>query len=315
MRLSLCSSTTGIRMFLLLFMFTLWTPSLGWLYSQTLKTASTRSCKSKTDDAESSHHRYHPVFRQRRPPPYLAVITEPDACGSDENVRRTYDALAEAVSGGQVNLISIRQAVPTDGDDRVLREVGDRLVGLAHRLWELASRHHFDLVISSDWMDLIMQENVPLHGIHFKESHRTRIPEMRRRCGGDALVVGTSAHSVESAVEAWNVYQPDYFFVGTCYVTQTHPEKSSQRDLEGPLLPGQVARALKNTLRNVSDDSSGAAVPPPVLAIGGIHVHNCHEPVRVYGADGVATIRAVLQAADPAQTVRDMKQNMVTQRA
>ena len=237
-------------------------------------------------------------------PPYLAVITEPNACESEEALQRTVDALSRAVScsstdNNGVDLISLRHSVPTNPAER--RGVANRLVRLAQELVDLSCRFPFRVVISSDWIDIVPR--VPgLHGIHVKESHRDQIPAFRQAFGA-LLLIGTSAHSVASAVDAWQRYQPDYFFVGTCYITQTHPEKSVQ-DLEGPALPGQVVAALQEMI------GSDTKNRPPVLAIGGINGQNCQEPVRVFGADGAATIRAVLQAPDPALEVQKMKQNM-----
>ena len=243
-----------------------------------------------------------------RGPPFLAVITEPDACDSDPSMERTFHALSQAVSTGHVDLISLRQAVPAKAEKQ--KEVAHRLLQLAQRLMGLSLKFGFRVVISSDWIDEVYMPTTRthatcccVHGIHVKESHRAQIPALRQ-CDANILI-GTSAHSVESAVNAWQTYQPDYFFVGTCYPTQTHPEKTAQ-DLEGPALPGQVVQALQN-FANVTNPRNQR---PPVLAIGGIHPGNCHEPVVQFGADGVAAIRAVLQSPDPAQTVQNMKQNI-----
>jgi thiamine monophosphate synthase len=46
------------------------------------------------------------------------------------------------------------------------------------------------------------------------------------------------------------------------------------------------------------------------LAIGGLDASNCHIPVE-FGADGIATIRAVLEAEDPADSVRSIQANMM----
>jgi thiamine monophosphate synthase len=50
---------------------------------------------------------------------------------------------------------------------------------------------------------------------------------------------------------------------------------------------------------------------PKVFAIGGIDASNCHIPVGKYGADGIATIRAVLEAEDPGESVRLIRENMM----
>jgi thiamine monophosphate synthase len=110
---------------------------------------------------------------------------------------------------------------------------------------------------------------------------------------GKGILVGTSAHSIESALDAALKYDPDYMLVGTCYETASHPEKEAA-ELEGPSLPGEVARAIRAV-------EIGAL--PIVFAIGGIDETNCDEPVLKFGADGVAVIRSVLQAPNPADAV------------
>jgi thiamine-phosphate pyrophosphorylase len=151
--------------------------------------------------------------------------------------------------------------------------------------------------VSSDWIGTLDEQSSV--GVHFKGMHRHLIPATRERLGPDALV-GTSAHSVDSALEAISEYgAPDYFFVGTCYMTASHPEKD-ETDLEGPTLPGRVSRAIQ----------AQYGISLPVLAIGGIDETNCEEPVCAFGADGVAVIRAVLRASDPADAVLQIQASM-----
>lgn len=105
---------------------------------------------------------------------------------------------------------------------------------------------------------------------------------------------------MESATSAFEVHRPDYISVGTCYSTMSHPEKTTGM-LEGPELPGQVCRALQKL---------AGRKRPKLLAIGGLDASNCHIPVE-YGADGIATIRAVLGAEDPADSVHAIRANMM----
>jgi thiamine monophosphate synthase len=90
----------------------------------------------------------------------------------------------------------------------------------------------FQVVVSSDWVSAAVEAKA--HGVHVKEMHRHLMQDIRRKLGGEPLI-GTSAHSVESAVSAFEIHRPDYIFVGTCYATQSHPGKIV---LEGPELPG-----------------------------------------------------------------------------
>jgi thiamine-phosphate diphosphorylase len=231
---------------------------------------------------------------------WLALITEPDACDSDERMEQTYLAIQRATTEKRkVNLVSIRL---TRSDSY---EVFQRAVELTKRLVQLSSSSSFtnkgasfQVVCSSDWVEAAVKGGA--HGIHVKEQHLSQIRTIRNSFDYD-IWIGTSAHSVESAKASFQLYEPDYYFVGTCFVTASHPEKSLQ-DLEGPTLPGAVKRALQELL---TEDSPC----PTVVAIGGIDQGNCHVPIQ-HGADGVAVIRSVMQAKDPSAVVSAMQQRM-----
>jgi thiamine-phosphate diphosphorylase len=228
--------------------------------------------------------------------PFLAIITESNGCDDDDKLKSTLQAIDAATRTRQVDLISVR-IDPEAAKERV-----------EHLVQTLVQLGRAKVVVSSDWIQVGLQAGV--HGVHFKETHRHLIPAIRKK--NKRLIIGTSAHSIESALEAFESYQPDYFFVGTCYWTESHPDKF---DLEGPALPGQVANALKNVVAEQQQQQQQqqqlqeASIQPPVLAIGGIDASNCREPVR-YGADGVAVIRAVLAVADPLKAVGNIQENM-----
>jgi hypothetical protein len=130
-----------------------------------------------------------------------------------------------------------------------------------------------------------------------------------------------SCHSIKSGIGSYGLHPrgPDYLFFGTCYPTDSHPEKSTTDKLEGPTLPGNVRRELHDIYHDanrvviVHDDddddddddpddddpddddpdeddhhsttSSRIATtrifPPIVFAIGGIDETNCREPVII----------------------------------
>jgi len=225
--------------------------------------------------------------------PYLTVITEPDACDSEERMSTSFQAISSAVSTGKVALVSVRVVQPQHEKSPELFE--KRVVELTRQLVALSSEYPFRVVVTSDYVDAAIQSSA--HGIHVKERHRSRITEIREQFAPRIPLIGTSAHSVSSALEATSLYRPDYIFVGTCYATASHPEKV---ELEGPALPGTVCRALEEDRKD----------RPVVLAIGGIDEDNCAEPVVEHGADGVAAIRSVLQSPDPALTVDTMLRNI-----
>ena len=228
-------------------------------------------------------------------PPYLAIITNRHSCDSDEQLVSSLRSLEEAVSTNLVSLVSVRINVPVPVD----KQVEERVLRLSKKLVELSEIHNFSVVLSSDWNHLLLESGA--HGIHAKEFSRQIIEEVRQQKPG--CLVGTSCHSLESAMEALQTYNVDYIFVGTCYISDSHPEKGEDL-LEGPELPGQIRQAFVDT---------GLASFPRVLAIGGIDTHNCDVPIK-FGADGVAAIKSVLQSANPSQAVNNLIQNMRNRR-
>lgn len=220
--------------------------------------------------------------------PFLALITERCSCDSDELTNEAIQRLEQAVSSNAVDLVSVRVNRRLDDNE----ERTARFVQIVERLLALSDQYNsFTVVVSSDWM--VEGLSVGAHGVHFKEDHRLMIPTAR--IIRPDMVVGTSTHSVESA-QAALTFDPDYLFAGTCFETPSHPEKTI---VEGPALPAQVARA----------------VPCPVLAIGGLDATNCADQVRPVfeedsSAHGIATIRAILHAEDPAAAARVIQTSM-----
>ena len=275
---------------------------------------------------------------------YIAIITETDACDNRQRMEETYTAITQAVSTGHVNLVSIRleklnkkinqqtgrRQDQTDEQEMLAIELTKKLVDLSSETSSLSSTSSnggeeeqqqspsFYVVCSSDWINVATQGGA--HGVHVKEKHLSMIPTIRRRRVRELytttkpMIIGTSTHSIQSAVESYRMYQPDYYFVGTCYFTQSHPEKTSLEELEGPKLPGQVKHAIQNSIleQNQKQQEVKPPLPPsPIIyAIGGINDSNCNEPVQKYGADGVAVIRYVVAATDPAVAVTKLHTNM-----
>ena len=259
-------------------------------------------------------------------PPYLALLTEPDACSSIERVEQTIHAIDQATADGGVNLVVVR--VASNNNDDVLK------MALLKNLAELKKqRHPFTLVVNDD-VDIVLKalsQNIAVDGVHVKEYKSHLIPSIRSKlehattCAFETaeenknkkIIIGTSCHSIESGINSYQLTPrgPDYLFVGTCYLTQSHPEKQSVEELEGPTLPGKVKHELNQLYNHFKQQDDGEACnyhqPPIILAIGGIDEANCNEPVVRYGADGVATIRTVMQSSDPRGVVEIIKSAMV----
>lgn len=251
-----------------------------------------------------------------RNPPYLAILTEPDACDSSQRVHETYRAIERATVDGDVDLVVLRISDETKNGTSQNDELNANKWELLRMLSRLHMRHEkdgkgFKLVINNDVEMAVaaLSRNIAIDGMHIKERNVDSIPSIRhalqnaaRGTGASSvdIIIGTSCHSVQSA---WKSYQcVDYLFVGTCYATMSHPEKSVDQ-LEGPKLPGRIKEAL---IRTCGDRSSSI---PVIFAIGGIDETNCHEPVS-FGADGVGVIRSVMRADDPPRMVELINESM-----
>lgn len=95
--------------------------------------------------------------------------------------------------------------------------------------------------------------------------------------------IGRSVHSIEEARSALDE-GADYLLAGPVYATATHPEAA----------PLGVERL-----------GAIAGVGLPVIAIGGVTPERVRE-LRVAGAHGVAAIRALWDATDPAHAAQEM---------
>ena len=268
--------------------------------------------------------------------PVLAIITETDACDTEEKMKNTYETVKKATSTGKVDLVSVRLSLPPRGDDsgaenKFYDQILERACRLTKDLVALSDKEKLDqqsknqnddendnqssfvVVCSSDLVSVAVKARA--HGVHVKEHHLDQLSDIVDQFDYP-IVIGTSTHSVDSALKSYfdiddSRLAPHYYFVGTCYLTASHPEKTLESQLEGPELPGRVKQALRNGCASSQlDDSVPNSSLPRIMAIGGIDETNCHEPVAL-GADGVAVIRAVLQAEHPIERVQDMQAAML----
>ena len=106
-----------------------------------------------------------------------------------------------------------------------------------------------------------------------------------RKLAGNRLIVGVSCHDAESLRRA-EADGADYAVLGPVYPT---PSKAG---LVEPLGPAGLRKCVEQT-------------ELPVIAIGGITPGNAGEAFAC-GATGVAAIRSLLTASDPATAVRRM---------
>jgi thiamine-phosphate pyrophosphorylase len=124
-------------------------------------------------------------------------------------------------------------------------------------------------------------------------AHAVQLPERglsvagARRAVGGEMAVGRSVHSVGAALAAARE-GADHLVVGTIYPSASHPARAAG----GPALLAAIRAALTAEGRSL-----------PLIAIGGMTAESADEALRA-GVHGVAAIRALWDAEDPAGAAR-----------
>lgn len=154
---------------------------------------------------------------------------------------------------------------------------GARLYAVAVEL-RAAARAAGALLLANDRVDVTLVAD--LDGIHL--GRRSLPPSVVRPLLPPNRWLGVSVHDAPDARAA--SADADYLVVGTVFATASHPGRAGS----GPAGVAQVR----------------AAVGLPLLAIGGITVERVPEVVLA-GAQGVAVMRGIWSAADPAAAVAD----------
>ena len=164
-----------------------------------------------------------------------------------------------------------------------------RHVELAARLRELC-RREAALFIVNDQVDLALE--VEADGVHLGPTDMG--PAEARRVAGDKLIIGGSTGTAEGARELV-AGGCDYLGVGAIF-----DARRSKADASAPRGPEAVL-AVKR------------AIEIPVVGIGGINSENAAD-VFGAGADGVAVIRALLDAPDPDAVTRKLIEASLSRR-
>jgi thiamine-phosphate pyrophosphorylase len=180
------------------------------------------------------------------------------------------DEFLQAVLGAGVDLIQLRMKDAPD----------DRIVAVGKRVARAATEHG-TLFILNDRPDLV--EAVGADGVHVGQDDVT-VADARAAVGPDRLV-GLSTHSPEQ-VDGAGGEAVDYLGVGPIHATPTKPGRPA------------VGVAL---VRYAAEHAS-----VPFFAIGGITPANAGA-VRAAGAERIAVVRALTEAADPAQASRRLR--------
>lgn len=204
--------------------------------------------------------------------PRLYLITDRHAVPDG----RLVEAVERALVGG-VRLVQLREK---DLEGRALRK-------LAERLREATELHGARLLLNAgdDPDRLDTAAAIGADGVHLTSTGGASVATARAALG-DAALVGVSTHSV-AEVERAAAQGASFVTFGPVF------ETPSKRGMGEPTGTGRLAEAARH------------ADPMPVYALGGIDLGTA-DAARANGAHGVAVIRAVLAAADPAVASREL---------
>lgn len=177
-----------------------------------------------------------------------------------------------------------RQLAAGAGSDLALHARGRALSGLEH--YDLAVRLAAcppARLFVNDRLDVGLA--VGAAGVQLGRGSLT--PEDARRLNA-GWWIGQSVHDVREAAAA-HAGGADYLLVGPVFPTATHPDRA-------PLGLAQLKEIV--------------GVGLPVIAIGGVTPERIAELMAVATIYGVAAIRALWHAADPADAARQMVQEL-----
>jgi thiamine-phosphate pyrophosphorylase len=184
--------------------------------------------------------------------------------------------IVEAALEGGANVIQLRKKTMEKGEQYALALALRRLTLLHDALFIV--NDHADIAIAAD-----------ADGVHLGQADLA--PAVVRALPGfHGRLIGRSTHSVEQARAAM-VEGADYFAVGPVFPTPT----KAGRPAVGSGLVAEVA----------------ALADRPLVAVGGIDHENAPAVVEA-GARAIAVVRAIYDAADPAEAARRLREIIST---
>jgi len=184
--------------------------------------------------------------------------------------------IVEAALEGGANVIQLRK--------KSMPMLEQYRLALALRI---LTREHEALLIVNDHADLAIAADAD--GVHLGQEDLP--PDAVRSLPGfGGRLIGRSTHSLEQARAAM-AEGADYFAVGPVYPTPT----KARRPAVGTALVSEVA----------------AIADRPFVAVGGIDHENAPDVIEA-GARAVAVVRAVYDAADPAEAARRLHEMITT---
>lgn len=210
------------------------------------------------------------------PLPRLLLITDSTVCSD------LVGAVSAALEGGVTHILFRAKNMATDP-----------FTTLAKKLLALTTSAGAYLLVHAR-IDVALA--IQAAGVHLPESGistanaRQRLDAYQPDNKTGRKILGRSCHSVATACDA--IQQgADFVTLSPLFVTHSHPKS--------PPLGLQHFSTMR------------AAIPGPVLAMGGIHQNNAVEAIRA-GADGVALIRGILGTENPRQAAATILSQLIS---
>jgi thiamine-phosphate pyrophosphorylase len=180
--------------------------------------------------------------------------------------------------------VVVEEAIRGGADCVQLREKNidtREFVEIAQTIKYITDKYNVPLIIN-DRIDVALA--VQAYGVHLGQDDMPL--KIARKIVPHSMVIGISVSTVNEAIEA-EKDGADYIGAGSVFPTSTKDDISGIIGLEG-------LQEIKN------------AVSMPVIAIGGIQIHNAGEVIQ-HGADGIAVVSAIVASDEPYQVAKSLK--------
>jgi thiamine-phosphate pyrophosphorylase len=223
-------------------------------------------------------------------PPVLMVVTDPSVPDLEARV-------SDAVAGGAMWIQYRDKAATTE----------ERVAWLVR----FRERHPDAVVLVND--DLLAVAPGRANGLHMSQEYPS--PSDARTLLSPATLIGRSVHEGDAEPEADHRPGLDYVTFGTVFASESHPSQPASglhalaRACIDTSAWGEAFTWTRIGKGGFRIHYSNPPEPLPVLAIGGVTAENAGDCIRA-GATGVAVIRSVLMAKDPAWAAAEILRAM-----
>ncbi|MEJ5362646.1 MAG: thiamine phosphate synthase [Spirochaetota bacterium] len=191
---------------------------------------------------------------------------------TDRNLaKKPLEMLVEEAIKGGVDCVQIREKNIDTGE----------FVEIAKNIKYITRKYNVPVIIN-DRIDVALA--VKADGVHLGQDDMPL--EIARRIVPHSMIIGISVSTVSEAIEAERG-GADYIGAGSVFPTSTKDDISGIIGVEGI-----------NEIKK--------AVSIPVVAIGGIQIHNA-ESVVVHGADCLAVVSAIVSSDNPYEAAKTLK--------